>query len=77
MKEVYLHINELISSKLTFKKTKDLVVDLECNDKLRKEYMILLHSREYLIAKSALDEIENDSDQLTARNQVQIHFLNK
>lgn len=77
MEDIYNEINNLISSNLPYQRTRAVLALLEKDDKLREEFKILLYSREYLKTKSTLVELENDADQSTAREQVEIHFKNK
>lgn len=77
MKDFYNDINNLLSSKLAPQRTKKLLTIIKYDSILEDEFKILLHSREYLIAKSALNEIENDADQLIAKELARNHYLNK
>jgi len=76
MEDFYNDINYLISSKLPFQRRREILALLKNDNKLREEFEILLHSREYLKVKSALVEIEHDPEQLHAMEQVQNHFAN-
>ena len=77
MEDFYNDINKLLSSKLAPQRTKELLTVIEYDSILQNEFKILLYSREYLIAKSALNQIENDADQLIAEELARNHYLNK
>lgn len=62
MKDYTDYINNLLSDFLPPDQKEKFRSQHLINEKLREQYYILLNSREYIIAKSGLEEIENDPD---------------
>jgi len=70
-------INNCISGKMSPEEMFKLENSLKENEGLREQYQILLSSREYIKAKSVLEEIENDPDLPQVMDQVIDHYEGK
>lgn len=67
-------INKCISGKLSSEEMLDFETSLAKNEALREQYQILLNAREYIKAKSVLEEIESDPDLPMVMEQVIDHY---
>ena len=77
MTEFTEHINDYISGKMSPEEILAFENSLALNEGLREQYQILLSSREYIKAKSVLEEIENDPDLPLVMEQVIDHYEGK
>lgn len=71
------YINDYLSGNLSAEKTKDLKERLAVDKDLQDEFHIISSSREYLKARTTLDEIEGDSLLEEADRLVMEHFTAK
>jgi len=67
-------INKHISGRMRPEDVLEFKNSLEKNEALKEQYRILLNAREYIKAKLALEEIENDPDLSMIMDQVINHF---
>ncbi len=67
-------INLCISGKMSPEEILVFENNLAKNEELREQYQILLSAREYIKAKSVLEEIESDPDLPMIMEQVIDHF---
>lgn len=74
MTEYSEYINDFISGTLPPDKMKEFQAKLAIDKELHEEYQILLRSREYIKARSMLEEIENDPYLEEAEELVRLHF---
>jgi hypothetical protein len=67
-------INKCISGKMSPEEILEFENNLSENEDLKEQYLILLRAREYIKAKSVLEEIEGDPDLPSIMEQVIDHF---
>jgi len=67
-------INKSISGKMSPEEMPEFENNLAKNKELREQYQILLSAREYIKAKSVLEEIESDPDLPMIMEQVIGHY---
>ncbi len=67
-------INKCISGKMSPEEILEFENCLSTNEDLKEQYLILLRAREYIKAKSVLEEIEGDPNLPSIMEQVIDHF---
>ncbi len=67
-------INKSISGTMSPEEMPEFENNLANNEELREQYQILLSAREYIKAKSVLEEIEGDPNLPSIMEQVIDHF---
>lgn len=70
-------INKCISGKMSPEEILEFENNLSKNEGLKEHYLIMLRAREYIKAKSVLEEMECDPDLPSIMEQVIDHFEGK